>query len=232
LAEHAPAPARQPPSANKVAHGMDRALRCIIGTSVTARDVLHAGRMRRRRTLPDTEWNDILRPLARMRISSEAAVIAFVASAASASVVGCGRQQLDLLPDLAVDAGSDARRPYPSSPECQDDSECRRARPICDSVRGQCVECLGARDCDVPSSCNPSSQRCAIPCSADGDCNNTSICDTAHGFCVECRSDDDCGPRNATRCEISSGECVECLDDRDCPRDEPFCDPDVHVCRG
>ncbi len=104
---------------------------------------------------------------------------------------------------------------------------CSEATPVCDTARGECVECLRAEDC-IDSErplCNAGSGRC-VGCLSEEDCTDPTrpACDEASGECVECIESEHCGP--GLLCDVQVRTCAECLDAGDCPAERPVCGAD------
>jgi hypothetical protein len=101
---------------------------------------------------------------------------------------------------------------------CAADAGCAGAplRPVCDTERGACVECLGDGDCERAGSFGP-------------------LCDAQRGYC-RCERDEDCaGNANGNTCHSVTHACT-CLLDGDCANGqecqlEPYLGSDVRTCR-
>lgn len=139
--------------------------------------------------------------------------------------------------------------------ECTSDAHCtREGSNRCDVALRRCVECGVQADCPSGMTCEPSTRKCVVGCSATTSCPSdaptcdvvrgvcvactvaTSCtdasrpnCENASGRCVECTMDAHCGEE--PRCDTVAGRCVECLSAADCSPDEPICDPDGWQCR-
>lgn len=158
----------------------------------------------------------------------------------SCVVFGCERGELRLLPvsnelgsssdaaaapDHAVASSrADGGRQFGSAFDCSSDLECGGRRPRCDLRTRRCVECLQAGDCQRPSICETSTERCVLPCVSDADCSRSSQtrCDLSRNICVSCLTNDQCFAPTPY-CNQSIGECVECLDSSQCPAPWRFC---------
>lgn len=148
----------------------------------------------------------------------------------STGVGGCDGSTIALLPSVpgAAGAGSD------DDARCGEGEVCDGRRSVCDQLKGLCVECVAAADCDGNEACDTLESRCRHTCTADLDCedgdDDQTLCDTSRGFCVECTTDAACASEPRTTCMVSTGECVECLSDDYCGAGEPHCDPDSWRC--
>ena len=65
---------------------------------------------------------------------------------------------------------------------------------LCDSLTGDCVECLRSIDCKSPQAPICSQNKC-VPCSEKNACD-TGIC-AETGECVECMADNDCASESS-----------------------------------
>ncbi len=114
---------------------------------------------------------------------------------------------------------------------CSGDADCSSGRPLCDTARGMCVECLGDGDCDNGAFCDgrercvdSSCQSGVAPCDA-------ADCDEVSDIC-RCTRDADCDDVltcTVDACDIGTGICTHtptddlCDDSRTCTLDR--CDP-------
>ncbi len=112
------------------------------------------------------------------------------------------------------------------------ESSCPASAPLCDSMSGQCVECLESLDCDRPDAPWCLRGEC-IGC-VDTCAGATPVCDVDTAECVGCLNDSDCPggtcvnyacvdnpcPAPCTGatpvCDAAAGRCVECLADAAC----------------
>jgi hypothetical protein len=95
------------------------------------------------------------------------------------------------------------------------------AKPICDTMSGQCIECNTDDNCPSGKVC---SQKACVPgCTMAHGCpDGGGMCDPSSKMCKRCMSDGDCGG-GTPRCDPASGECVVCLPTMDnCPMGK-FC---------
>lgn len=99
---------------------------------------------------------------------------------------------------------------------------------VCDSTRGQCVECLNGAQCpNAPLNvCNPATGTC-VQCAGNADCHDPTrpVCDPASNTCVGCLSNTDC-PNGV----CNNQRCVQCLSDAQCRGTTPRCNPTTNAC--
>ncbi len=109
--------------------------------------------------------------------------------------------------DAGHDAGGDAG---PCNGACSGDT------PVCDTMTGMCVGCLGATDCAAPTpACDTDTHTC-VACVGDGDCTDVAMgkCDVASHTCVACGTSTDCSHFTDTAvCDTTNGTCVQCTAD-------------------
>ena len=114
--------------------------------------------------------------------------------------------------------------------ECVDDSECTAPRPRCDGALHQCVACGVSSDCPMGMTCMQND--CVASCGDGGMCPASSpICDPARGICVVCLTNSDCAsaPNGARVCD-KNGQCVQCTVDAQCMAPTPRCYLATDVC--
>lgn len=114
--------------------------------------------------------------------------------------------------------------------ECLADAQCSGALPACDLASRRCVACRGNLGCAPPLVCSAAAPVCVQPCQ-EGQSN---ACPgfgggCRLGVCASCVDDDDCGP--SRRCDGTVGRCVGCLVDEHCSGATPRCEPATGLCR-
>lgn len=90
--------------------------------------------------------------------------------------------------------------PPPPEPKdaCTADSDCKKGKPICDTLVSLCVGCLEDDDCSD---------------------EKKPVCSARTRSCVECRTASDCVDPKKPACNVMDGKCVECLTSADCASD-------------
>ncbi|MBL8601169.1 MAG: hypothetical protein JNK72_04540 [Myxococcales bacterium] len=74
---------------------------------------------------------------------------------------------------------------------CRSDRECSSQGQVCDTMAGQCVQCVLQADCTMNQRCV--ANRCVDnrACTSSTQCPGQ-VCDRERGFCVDCVGDNDC----------------------------------------
>jgi hypothetical protein len=118
---------------------------------------------------------------------------------------------------------------------CTNTAECGGDKPVCNLDKLVCVECLAPTDCKgSDTQCNTTSNQC-VECVDDVPCAPASeVCDTTRNRCVQCRDDNQCTTNSTgTHCELQTNLCVQCLDDLQCPSVATSrCNLATHACVG
>jgi Cys-rich repeat protein len=97
---------------------------------------------------------------------------------------------------------------------CTTSADCGRRGGVCDTVAGQCVECLTTADCGGQK-CDVASHSC-VDCLANADCPiDAPACSSGHTCGTMCATSADCSNGQPV-CQTSSHSCVECLVNADC----------------
>ncbi|MEB2322441.1 MAG: choice-of-anchor L domain-containing protein [Sorangiineae bacterium] len=137
---------------------------------------------------------------------------------------GCGSESSDLKasPDGgAGSGGSSAGRP------CVSDKQCKADHLLCDTTRGQCVECRVATDCPAHHDCTSGACVPYEACENSLDCPSGKVCDAAESRCYECVTSADC----ETGALCAQHECrVTCKSDKDCTPLGLLCDKLTSQC--
>lgn len=109
---------------------------------------------------------------------------------------------------------------------------CSAERPICDAVRGECVQCTEDDDeaCDGQTPlCDVEAKEC-VACLEHTDCTDPAAARCIEGACAPCTEPEHCaGVPDAEVCDVERGLCVECLSSADCGGSDT-CDLLSHVC--
>src|SRR6185436_16412732 len=104
--------------------------------------------------------------------------------------------------------------------ECTNSDQCAaktggKAKPVCDTTNGTCVECSVNFDCvkALGSGHYCDAHVCKVGCKANVDCNPNlgETCDTSTnpGKCIQCHTSNDCHDPSAPACD-DTGHCVQC----------------------
>jgi hypothetical protein len=112
-----------------------------------------------------------------------------------------------------------------------DDRQCTALAPYCDTISGNCVECVASTNCSgADSVCNRETHRCAPRCATNDDCTQVDfpVCDPERNLCVECLLDESCPGRKAHCSETKT--CVACLSNADCQAPHGVCDAETGTC--
>ncbi len=126
--------------------------------------------------------------------------------------------------DAGHDAGGDAG---PCNGACSGDT------PVCDTMTGMCVGCLGAIDCAAPMpACDTDTHTC-VACVGDRDCTDVAMgkCDVASHTCLACGTSTDCSHFTDTAvCDTTNGTCVQCTADDTSACGGNVCDASTQTC--
>lgn len=105
---------------------------------------------------------------------------------------------------------------------------------VCDTVSGDCVDCVEDEDCDVGSRGAACVDNACVACDDNMDC--TTVGASACGddnTCGGCGDDMDCMHLAATpACDVPTTTCVECNSNADCTTANEGCDLSTHTCEG
>jgi hypothetical protein len=118
---------------------------------------------------------------------------------------------------------------------CTTTADCGGEKPVCNTEKQVCVECLAASDCTgSDTQCNTTSNQC-VECVDDVPCSPAmEVCDTTRSRCVQCSSDNQCTTSSSgPYCELQDNLCVQCLDDLQCAGVATSrCNLSSHTCVG
>ncbi len=107
---------------------------------------------------------------------------------------------------------------------------CPTSVPVCDSERGECVECLEHSDCPGDANAQCKNGRCER-CERNSHCTERDRSSCFEGLCVACASDRDCAHmEGAEICD--AGVCVECTTAHDGACGGRSCNPKTNRCTG
>jgi hypothetical protein len=106
----------------------------------------------------------------------------------------------------------------PGDSRCDNDADCNRAMPFCDTSTHACVECIAHDDCQRATAAQCQAGHCQ-PCSANDACAHIpgrSSCGRADsaGVCVACVENSDCHDLALPECDGRA--CVPCTSQAAC----------------
>ncbi|MBL8604803.1 MAG: hypothetical protein JNK72_22945 [Myxococcales bacterium] len=109
------------------------------------------------------------------------------------------------------DTGGNDSGPVDAGPtRCMSNNDCmgNAAGGVCNTMTGQCVQCLGSETCEAGQYCDTATSNCVRGCRDDNACN-TAMGGGGGG--------DDAGTGAMLRCNPMTRTCVECYEDAQCP---------------
>ena len=102
----------------------------------------------------------------------------------------------------------------PLCPSCASDADCGGTLPVCDTMQGQCVECLSDNECDDSNECTTdtcASKKCSNTPKAEGTACSGGFCDAeAVPECVGC-VDSENGDAVDSGCSSAAPLCIDVM---------------------
>jgi hypothetical protein len=94
--------------------------------------------------------------------------------------------------------------------QCNTNTDCAAASPLCHVASHTCVACLANSDCGTTAPiCDQRTFMCRAGCTSNAQCTTTgmTVCDTTASRCVQCAQASDCSGMTPF-CEAN--RCVQC----------------------